>query len=243
MNPEAEGDSSPSLTVIMPAYNEEEAIREAVLEVQEQVLERIPKSGLLVVNDGSKDSTGAILDELAATDERLTVVHKENGGHGPAIITGLQQATGDRVFLVDSDCQMPLSSLIELWTAMNEGYDAAFGVRRKRDDPQLRLWLTALIRNTLPLLFGVRMRDANVPYKLLKRETWEAASAHIPADTLAPSIFLAMYMKRRGLRIAEIDVPHRERQTGEVSIKRWKLVKFCAAAFKQMLAFRRSIRR
>lgn len=234
---------TPALTVIMPAYNEEDAIREAVRETQEFVLERIPDSELLVVNDGSKDSTGAILDELAAADPRVKVIHKENGGHGPAIITGLEASTGDRVFLVDSDRQMPMSSLIELWTAMNEGYDAAFGVRRQRDDPSVRLWLTAVIRGTLPWLFGVEMRDANVPYKLLRRDTWEAARGHIPSDTLAPSIFLAMYMKRRGLRVAEIDVPHRERQTGEVSIKRWKLFKFCAKAFSQLLDFRRSIRR
>ena len=116
-------------------------------------------------------------------------------------------------------------------------------MRRQRDDPTIRLWLTALIRNVLPYLFGVSIRDANVPYKLIKRDTWGAARAHIPSDTLAPSIFLALYMKRRGLKIAEIDVPHRERQTGEVSIKRWKLIKFCARAFSQMLEFRRSIRR
>lgn len=234
---------NPSLSVVMPAYNEEEAIRDAVKEVQEFILDKIPNSELLVVNDGSKDSTGTILDELSAADPRVRVHHKENGGHGPAIISGLEQSQGERVFLVDSDMQMPLSSVIELWTAMDEGYDGAFGVRRKRDDPTLRLWLTALIRNTLPWLFGVQMRDANVPYKLIRRDTWESARAHIPADTLAPSIFLAMYMKRRGLRIAEIDVPHRERQTGEVSIKRWKLVKFCARAFSQLLDFRRSIRK
>ncbi len=233
---------TPSLTVIMPAYNEEEAIREAVDEVREFVLERIPDSELLVINDGSKDATGAIVDELAGADTRIRVITKQNAGHGPALITGLEAATSDRVFLVDSDQQMPLASMMELWTAMNEGYDAAFGVRRKRDDPALRLWLTAVIRKALVGLFGVRMQDANVPYKLFRRDTWEAARAHIPEDTLAPSIFLAMYMKRRGLRIAEIDVPHRERQTGEVSIKRWKLIKFCARGFSQMLDFRRSIR-
>ena len=233
-----------TVTVVMPAYNEEGAIREAVAEVQECVLDRIGGSSLLVVDDGSRDSTGVILDELAGGDARVRVIHKANGGHGPALMTGLEQVESEWVFLVDSDRQMPLEPVATLWDAVRSGdYDAAFGVRRQRDDPALRLWLTGLIRNTIPLLFGVRIRDANVPYKLFRRSTWIEARSHIPAGTLAPSLFLALFMKLRGLRIAEIDVPHRERETGEVSIKRWKLVKFCSRAFRQMLDFRRSVRR
>lgn len=233
-----------TLTVVMPAYNEEGAIREAVAEVRESVLDRIEGSTLVVVDDGSRDSTGAILDELAGNDGRVRVIHKPNGGHGPALMTGLDEADSEWVFLVDSDRQMPLEPVTTLWDAVQSGdHDAAFGVRRKRDDPALRLWLTGLIRNTLPLLFGVRIRDANVPYKLFRRSTWLEAQPHIPDGTLAPSLFLAVFMKLRGLRIAEIDVPHRERETGEVSIKRWKLVKFCGRAFRQMLDFRRSVRR
>lgn len=231
-----------ALTVVMPAYNEEEAIRDAVAEVQTCVLDRIEGSTLIVVNDGSKDATGAILDEVAAADPRITALHKPNGGHGPAIITGLERAESEWVFLTDSDLQMPLSSVTELWEAVHDGYDAAFGVRRKRDDPTIRLWLTRVVRASIPVLFGVRIRDANVPYKLLRRSTWEDASAMIPDDTLAPSLFLAVFMKLRGLRIAEIDVEHRERSTGEVSIRRWKLIRFCAKAFSQMWDFRRSVR-
>ncbi len=231
-----------ALTVVMPAYNEEEAIREAVAEVQTCVLDRIDESVLVVVNDGSRDATGPILDEIAENDERVVVLHKANGGHGPAIISGLTRADSEWVLLVDSDLQMPLDSVTDLWAAVHDGYDAAFGVRRHRDDPKIRLWLTRLVRATIPFLFRVRIRDANVPYKLLRRSTWQEASALIPADTLAPSLFLAVFMKVGGLRIAEIDVEHRERSTGVVSIRRWKLVRFCAKAFSQMLVFRKRVR-
>jgi glycosyltransferase involved in cell wall biosynthesis len=231
-----------ALCVIMPAYNEEGAIREAVAEVRTSVLDTIDDARLIVVNDGSRDATGAILDELAAEDPRIRVIHKANGGHGPALMEGLSHADGEWVFLVDSDRQMPLEPVARLWDAVHDGWDAAFGVRRKRDDPPIRRALTRAIRGTLPLLFGVRLHDANVPYKLFRRSTWEEARAHIPADTLAPSLFLAVYMRTRGMRIAEIDIDHRERETGEVSIRRWKLVKFCGRAFGQLLDFRRSIR-
>ena len=91
------------------------------------------------------------------------------------------------------------------------------------------------------MMFGVRLYDANVPYKLLRRSIWTEASTYIPAGTLAPSLFLAIFARRRGYDIAEMDIVHKERETGVVSIRRMKLLKFCARAFWQMVAFRRSM--
>lgn len=78
-----------ALSVVMPAYNEEDGIEVAVQAVQVNVLDRVPNSELVVVNDGSRDGTGALLDRLASADPRVRVIHKANGGHGPAIMTGL----------------------------------------------------------------------------------------------------------------------------------------------------------
>jgi glycosyltransferase involved in cell wall biosynthesis len=63
------------LSVIMPAHNEEDCIADAVAEVRRDVLDLVPDAELVVVNDGSKDRTGAILDEIAAADSRVRVVH------------------------------------------------------------------------------------------------------------------------------------------------------------------------
>ena len=231
-----------TLTVIMPAYNEQDAIEAAVQEVRESVLDVVPNSSLLVVNDGSRDKTGEIMDRLVAADPRVQVVHKPNGGHGPALLTGLASANAEHYMLVDSDLQIPMSAVTPLWNAVQNGADAAFGMRIKRDDPTLRLWLTKIIRTSLPILLGVSIRDANVPFKLFKREVWEKVSPLIPADTLAPSLFLAVFVKKMNYRLELFEVPHKERQTGEVSIKRWKLIKFCWRAFKQLLAFRARLR-
>lgn len=231
-----------TVSVIMPAYNEEGGIREAVDAVQRHVLALVPDSELVVVNDGSKDTTGAILDLLAAHDARVRVVHKPNGGHGPALMTGLAAARGDYVFLIDSDNQIPLESFADLWREVEQGRDGAFGVRRVRNDAQIRKLLTVIIRLSLTALFGVRMHDANVPFKLLRRGAWDEASRTIPAGTLAPSLFLAVWAMRRGLDIAFTNVPHRDRETGTVSIRRWKLIKFCARAFRQLLEFRRALK-
>src|SRR5262245_28407185 len=69
--------------------------------------------------------------------------------------------------------------------------------RSKRTDARIRLALTAVIRAALVPLFGVRLRDANVPFKVFRRSAWDEARRLIPADTLAPSLFLAVYVARR----------------------------------------------
>ena len=226
------------LAVVMPAYNEEGAIQAAVDEVRIHILDKIPDSQLLVVNDGSRDRTAAILDAIAASDPRIRVLHQRNAGHGPAIMAGLNAVDAEHVFLIDSDRQIPLDSFATAWGMLQAGADGVFGVRRQRHDPRVRLVLTAMVRQGVKWLFAVRLHDVNVPYKLLRRSVWQEARASIPADTLTPSIFLALYMVHRGKKIAEVEVVHLERKTGEVSIKRWRLMKFCARAFVQLLGFR-----
>ncbi|MGQ0640588.1 MAG: glycosyltransferase family 2 protein [Gemmatimonadaceae bacterium] len=233
---------TPTLSVIMPAYNEEGGVADAVRAVQEHVFSVVPNAELVAVNDGSRDRTGAILDELASRDSRVHAVHKKNGGHGPALITGLVAARGEYVFLIDSDNQIPLESFARLWQKVLNGHDAAFGVRRVRSDARLRRVLTRVIRVSLTMLFGVRLRDANIPFKVFRRQLWNDAAPLIPTDTLAPSIFFAVHAARRGAKIAFVEVGHRDRTTGTVSIRRWKLIKFCARAWRQLLAFRSALR-
>lgn len=229
------------LTVVMPVYNEQDAIVGAVGDVQEHVLGRVAGAELVVVNDGSRDGTAALLDRIAAGDRRVRVIHQANSGHGGAVMAGLAAAAGDALFLIDSDRQIPLDRFDDAWAALNSGRDAVFGVRRRRHDPALRLYLTRVIRGAVQLMFGVRLDDGNVPYKLVRRRVWDEARPLIPPDTLAPSLFLAIIARRQGRDILELEVAHKERNTGEVSIRRLKLLKFCARGLSQMIELRRRV--
>jgi glycosyltransferase involved in cell wall biosynthesis len=230
------------LSVVMPVYNEAGAIALAVDEVRGHVLDHVPGAELVVVDDGSRDGTATLLDGIAQGEPRVRVVHQQNRGHGGALLTGLAHARGDFVFLIDSDRQIPLHDFGAAWAHVRQGREAVFGVRRRRHDPAIRVFLSRLIGVVVRALFGVRLRDANVPYKLFRRSMWQDASACIPAGTLAPSLFLAIFAKARGRDVFELDVVHKERETGEVSIRRLKLLKFCAAGLRQMWAFRRCLR-
>lgn len=229
------------LSVVMPVYNEEGAIALAIDEVRHDVLDLVPGAELVVVNDGSRDGTGPLLDRAAAADARVRPIHQQNRGHGGALMAALGAARGEYVLLIDSDRQIALGDFAAAWRQVQSGRDGVFGIRRRRHDPALRIHLSRFIRRTVGLLFGVRLPDPNVPYKLLRRSIWEASRACIPEGTLAPSLFLAIYAARRGHDIAHVEIVHKERDTGEVSIKRLKLLKFCARAFRQMLTFRRCL--
>ena len=225
----------------MPVYNEEGAIVAAVDEVKACVLSLIPESEFVVVDDGSRDGTGRLLDAAAAGDPRIRVIHQPNGGHGAALLTGLKAATGEYIFLIDSDRQIPLDNFKAAWTEVMAGRDAVFGVRRRRYDPVLRLYLTRLIRHSVNVLFRIKLHDVNAPYKLFRRAVWTGARDCVPDGTLAPSLFLAIVAKSRGYNILEIDVTHKERDTGEVTLRKFRLLKFCAKGLGQMLGLMRRV--
>lgn len=242
MKPVTDSQVAIPLSVVMPAYNEEGAIAEAVEEVRQQVLEKVTGSEFIVVDDGSKDRTGQILDALAVTEPRLRVVHQLNAGHGAALRHGLELARGEYVFLLDSDRQIPLGAFPSLWQAA-QGHDAALGIRWPRHDPGIRLALSRFVRFLLSVFFRARLRDGNAPCKIVRRSVWLEARKFIPEGTITPSLFLAVFMARRGYDFVEQPVPHRERATGVVSIRRWKLFKTCVRAFRQLLDFHAALRR
>jgi len=226
----------------MPVYNEEGAIVAAVDEVKQFVLAFVPESELIVVDDGSRDGTGPLLDAAASGDQRIRVIHQPNGGHGAALLTGLKAALGEYIFLIDSDRQISLDNFNAAWAELVAGRDAGFGVRRRRYDPVLRLYLSRLIRHSVNVLFRVNLTDGNAPYKLFRRGIWIEARDCVPDGTLAPSLFLAIAAKSRGYNILEIDVTHKERDTGEITLRKFRLLKFCARGLGQMMGLFRRVR-
>jgi glycosyltransferase involved in cell wall biosynthesis len=228
------------LSVVMPVYNEKDSIGDAVREIQSIVLDAVSDSELIVINDGSTDSTKDVLEQLAILDARVLVISQANGGHGAALRTGMEQARGEYMLLVDSDRQIPIEAFSAIW-AEAQTCDMVMGIRVVRHDPPTRIYLTKFVRQVVKLLFGVSIRDANVPFKVLKRSLWLDARSSIPEGTLAPSLFLAIFALRKKYNVVLREVPHRERQSGVSSIRHFKLFRFCSRAFGQLLRFRNTL--
>jgi dolichol-phosphate mannosyltransferase len=234
-----------SLCIVMPAYNEQECI-EIVVNSWLAFLETdFPsESGvLIVVNDGSKDRTGDILNTLTATHKSLIVIHQKNGGHGSALLAAYRAAldlSPAWVFHVDSDDQFLPQDFGKLWQHRQES-NFITGYRKVRNDAFHRLIITRVVRALNFLLFGCYLKDANIPYRLIRGPYLQVLLQLLPDGVFAPNIFLAVLAARDGQKLFEIPISHRKRDTGKVSIVHWKLIKVCYRSAKELLKFRLSL--
>jgi glycosyltransferase involved in cell wall biosynthesis len=229
----------------MPAYNEQGCITAVVRQWLDELAVRIPSGRYLavIVNDGSKDRTGEILDELAAKEPKLQVVHQSNGGHGAALLRGYREAidrNAEWVFHVDSDDQFEPRDFGRLW-ALRSKSRFLTGYRRSRHDALHRLVITRLVRGLNLLMFSCYLKDANIPFRLIQGPYLARLLSLLPEPVFAPNIFLSLLAARDGQQLSEIPVTHKPRETGSVSIVRWKLIKVCARSAWELFQFRRRL--
>jgi len=225
--------------VVMPAFNEEACIGEVCREWL-TMLEGVPGSRLLVVNDGSTDRTAKILDALAQGSPALTVVHQGNAGHGAAILHGYHKALEmgcEWVCQVDSDGQFEARDFAELW-ARARHCRFVLGYRRRRRDPLHRRALSAALRVLILVLFGAHIRDPNVPFRLMEARYLDELLARVPATAFAPNVFLSILARRCGRDFCEVQVAHASRRAGAGSLGMWRLLRLLPRCVKELLGFR-----
>ena len=207
------------LSIVMPAYNEAEHIEACVQEWYERVIASIPGSELIIVDDCSRDDTGARLQRLAARLPALRVLTTPgNGGHGRALRFGLEHARGEFVFHTDSDRQHTPDDFAAVW-ARRTTADFVFGVRDHRADGAFRAGVSALMRLVNLALWGDWIRDANCPYKLMRRTALDELLAAIPLSSFIPMVMVSVLARRRGFRVSEVPVRHFPRVAGQQSLK------------------------
>jgi dolichol-phosphate mannosyltransferase len=213
----------PYLSVVMPVFNEVQVVGEVVEGIVKHILDAVPNSELIVVNDHSTDESLRILLDAAAADERIRVVsNDENRGHGPSVRRGFDSARGAWIFHLDSHAQFDVREF-PLVFERRFNADLVLGVRVNRLDPFHRLVLTRLTRTLVALLVGRDVKDANVPFKLVRRSLFDHVSPVIPVDVFAPSILLTAAACRSGARVVEVGVSHSARPAGRSKLRPVKL--------------------
>ena len=225
------------LVVIMPVYNEEECII-GVLEKWLNNLRGLKiKFEFHVYNDGSKDNTENLLKEYAESNEDLFVHNKDNSGHGPTILLGYQSHPNAKwLFEIDSDDEMSPEYFHKLWNERNK-YDFLVGKRINRGGHVSRTFISFISRCTVRCFFAKGVCDVNVPYRLMKNVVFQKVFHLIPKDTVAPNVIITGVACKLKLKFFEYPVPYKFRQTGEVSIKKWKLLKVSFKSFLQTVKF------
>lgn len=227
------------LAVVMPVYNEAEAIG-PVLKKWGAMLDTLGiRYHIRAYNDGSKDATGKILRAIAeGAGGRVLAIDKPNSGHGPTILRGYREAAevADWVFQIDSDDEMGPEAFPVLWAA-RERRDFLVGKRDGRRQPLARKVVSFVSRLCVRLFYGKGVWDVNSPYRLMRAERFAPFYAAIPGDTFAPNVLLSGLAARHGLRVLEVPVPQHDRTTGEVSIKKWRLFRAAVRSFGQTIGF------
>jgi glycosyltransferase involved in cell wall biosynthesis len=223
----------------MPAYNEEACIAQVCREWL-TMLESVDGSRLVVIDDGSRDRTHAILKAVAAAHPALEVVRQLNTGHGAAILNGYRRALemgAEWIFQVDSDGQFDPWDFTRLWER-SERFGFVMGYRRHRKDPLHRRAVSAALRLMIRLRFGVRLRDPNAPFRLMEARLLREFLARLPDGVFAPNILLAILARQSSGGFCEVPVHHRPRRGGTGSLGLMRLVWVLPRCLRELLGFR-----
>lgn len=228
-----------SLAIVMPVYNEEAAVC-GVLEKWIRMLESLSVDYTIhVYNDGSKDRSLEILRSFSERFSKVAVHDKPNSGHGPTILLGYRQNApqAEWLFQMDSDDEMGPDGFPSLWNRRQD-YDFLLGVRDGRRQPVVRKVISLISRWCVWIFYGRKtVWDVNSPYRLMRSERFRKLFDAILADTFAPNVIISGMVARLGLRYCEQAVPHGDRKTGVVSIRKWRLFKAAVKSFKQTIFF------
>ena len=204
-----------SLSVILPAYNEEALIESTVLQAMQTLLSWMQDFEIIVVNDGSKDRTGEIVARLAAYDRRIRLInHNGNKGYGAALVTGFEAVTKELAFFMDSDGQFDLCDLVRFFPLIEE-YGAVLGYRIARQDTWMRKLNAWGWKQLVHFIFGVHARDIDCAFKLFRAEFFrthrlETRGAMINAEILYK-------LARAGYTYTEVGVQHLPRRAGKAT--------------------------
>lgn len=208
------------LYIVIPAYNEQETIEDIVRKWYPNVLLGGEGSKLLVIDDGSRDDTGAKLDALKAEFPLLDVRHKQNSGHGPSILAGYKYAIAegaDYIFQTDSDGQTEPSEFPGFWEKRRI-YEMIVGYRKGREDGFGRIVVTRVLRALILLTFHVYVKDANTPFRLMKASVLEKEIKYVPRDFFLTNVLISVIFTKRRYRIKYLPITFRPRQGGTNSI-------------------------
>ena len=225
------------LSVVLPAWNEEEVIARTVAAVVETLSVLAPDYEVVIVDDGSQDRTGEIAEALAAANPRIRVAHNwPNRGYGGALIAGFNTVSKDLTFFMDADGQFDIRDITGLLPEL-EHYDAVLGYRKHRQDPLPRLvnaWGWKLL---MRLLFGLKVRDIDCAFKLFP--TTLVRRANVQAQGAMVNTEMLVKLNRLGYTWVEVPVHHYPREGGKASGANLRVI---LRAFKELLKLHQRIK-
>lgn len=210
-----------SISAVFPAYNDAGTIPSMVLIALMALREVTDDFEVIVTNDGSRDDTGKVLDELARRYPELKVIHHPvNQGYGCALRTGFANASKNWIFYTDGDGQYDPKELINLTQALTDGIDVVNGFKITRHDPLIRVIIGRIYHHIVKIAFGFKLKDVDCDFRLIRRDIFDK----VELESRTGTICLEMVKKFQdaGYHFAEVPVNHFYRAYGKSQFFRWK---------------------
>lgn len=226
---------SESLAIVMPVYNEEISVGK-VFDEWIPALEKLNiQFCFLAMDDGSTDSTFNILKSYQDKyPNKVKALHHANKGHGQSCVVGYKlaiQADFDYVLQIDSDGQCDAGFFAEFWASKNQA--PVFGYRRSRDDGNSRWWISRIVSLVGLIGTGTWVKDANVPYRLIKKDQLASVIGEIPDDFHLANILISLKLRQKYC-LKWIQIHFRDRFGGTPSIKTFSFARQGLKLLKQL---------
>lgn len=204
-----------SLSVVLPAHNEEKNIGFVLAEAITMLNELGIDYEIIVVDDGSSDNTYPTALAFTKRTKRLEVLrHEKNLGYGAALTTGFRHSKKNLVFFMDSDRQFSIRDITKLLPYV-DAYDIVAGYRIKRNDPFHRVLIGRVYNLLVITLFGVYLKDIDCAFKIYHRDVID----NISFETIGALVNTEIMLKAKimGKKVKEVGVNHYPRLAGEQS--------------------------
>lgn len=200
----------PSISLIIPVYNEAENIPLLYREILEVVQELEDTFEILLIDDHSSDNTPNVIADIVKNDPRVRGFRLlRNTKKSGALQLGFREAKGDSIVTLDGDMQDDPHELPKVLEAIRNGADVVIGWRKQREDAAGKLFPSAAINRLTNLFLGQRLHDMNSGFKAFRRETVECMSFQGSLFRFLPHL-----LQKEGFNVQEIPVHHRRRQCG-----------------------------
>lgn len=222
------------LFIVMPAYNEEANI-ESVIKQWYPIVEKIGNGSKLVIfDDGSKDETFSIMQKLQDKYSQLVPATKSNSGHGATCLYAYHYAIdngADFIFQTDSDGQTNPDEFWNFWKLRND-YNFIIGSRKGRMDGFSRVIVTNILKFVIFLIFGVKVNDANTPFRLMNTVKLKPLLDIIPSDFFLSNVLISTLIVKNNEKYKWMPISFKPRQGGVNSINLRKIIKIGIKAVK-----------
>ncbi|MBI2172305.1 MAG: glycosyltransferase family 2 protein [Chloroflexi bacterium] len=202
---------TPSLSIVIPAYNEEARILLTLAQVTHYLESQPYAWEIVVANDGSADDTPRLVEEFARSHPQVSLLNLPHRGKGGAVRSGMLHARGERRFLCDADLSMPIDQLDRFLTPEMAGYDIVLGSReapgaRRINEPGRRHLLGRAF-NLMVRFFAVRgIRDTQCGFKCFRAEAAEALFPLQRTEGFGFDVEVLFLAQRLGMRLVEMPI-------------------------------------